>query len=186
MNRRTLLRTGVGALGGGLTAAAGLHVASDDASAQTALSFSVTGDEVTVGADDTVTAVWLDVSVEWAYNLPESAAPDTATLTLTANDTTVATSETAVLFTEANGEESFRVNLLESDALSADALDADGTDVTVGVELTVTGGGDTLASERDTDTAPVTVTRESVNASAHGRVGGSGSLTVAVESGDSA
>jgi len=41
-----------------------------------------------------------------------------------------------------------------------------------------TEGGDALARATATDTAPVTVERESVDASAYGAVGGAGSLTI--------
>jgi len=43
-----------------------------------------------------------------------------------------------------------------------------------------TEGGDALARATTSDQAPVSVTRDRVDAAEHGRVGGSGSLTIAV------
>jgi len=43
-----------------------------------------------------------------------------------------------------------------------------------------TEGGDALARATTSDQAPVTVERDAVDAAEHGRVGGSGSVTIAV------
>jgi hypothetical protein len=53
------------------------------------------------------------------------------------------------------------------------------TTVTVVARLRVEdGAGEVLARAEATDTAPVTVERDSVDASEYGAVGGSGSLTI--------
>jgi len=44
-----------------------------------------------------------------------------------------------------------------------------------------TAGGDVLARETTSDTATLTVTRDGVEASEYGQVGGSGSLTISTE-----
>jgi len=42
-------------------------------------------------------------------------------------------------------------------------------------------GGDAIAKETTSDTATLTVTRDGVEASQYGQVGGSGSLTISTE-----
>ena len=189
MRRRALLQSSAAAVGGGAAALAGLHLAGD-AEAQAALTLDVVGDSATVGADETVTAVTLTVTVEWAVTLPETASPETVTVELAAGadgdaPTVVASAERATLFTEADGEESFEVDLL-GDVLDAAALTPDNgtreTPVTIEARLRVTdGAGDPLARATASDQATVTVTRESVAAAEYGRVGGTGSLTIATE-----
>jgi len=54
--------------------------------------------------------------------------------------------------------------------------------VTIEARLRVaTSGGDALARETTSDTATLTVTRDGVEASEYGAVGGDGSLTIATE-----
>jgi hypothetical protein len=134
-----------------------------------------------------VTALTLAVDVEWAYDVPDSAAPSTAIVELTAatereEPQVVASAESAQLFTESDGTQSFDVGLL-GDVVSATALAPDSgsreTTVTVEARLRVKNGdGEVLARASATDTAPVTVERDSVDASEYGSVGGSGSLTI--------
>ena len=52
------------------------------------------------------------------------------------------------------------------------------TDVTIDARLVVSGAAGTLAEATTSDVATVSVTREGVDASEHGDVGGSGSLTI--------
>jgi hypothetical protein len=187
MKRRALLRASAAAVGGG-TAALGAVQLAHDASAQAALALDVAGDSATLGADKSVTALSLAVDVEWAYDVPDSAAPSTVVVELAAGAgddalTTVASAESAELFTEADGSESFDVGLLgevvDASALAPETGGALETTVTVEASLAVENSdGEVLASAASTDTAPVNVERESAPASEYGSVGGSGSLTI--------
>jgi hypothetical protein len=190
MNRRALLRVAAGVLGGGAATAAGLSVASESA-AQTALTLSVDGDSATIGADGGVEAVTLDLDVEWAYDLPDETAPATVIVEVAAGTdgdlTVVGSAESSQLFVEADGSESFDVGLLAEGVLSAGALEPDSTGtrettVTVEARLRVESTSDSvLAKETASDTAVLTVTRDGVEASEYGAVGGDGSLSISTE-----
>ena len=189
MNRRTLLR-GVAVGVGGAGAGAGLvAAASDDAGAQTALALDIAGDSATLGAEESVTALTLNADIEWAYNLPDTASPATVVVELAAGTdglTVVDSAESAQLFTESDGTESFEVDLLDTGALAATALTPESgsreTEVTIEARLRVErSDGDVLARETVSDTAPLTVERDSVDASAYGEVGGDGGLTIETE-----
>ena len=191
MHRRTLLRLGAAAVGGSAATAAGVTVAGS-ATGQTGLTLSVAGDSATIGTDGSVSAVTLDLDVEWAYDLPDETAPSTVVVEVAAGTaadklTAVATAESAQLFTEASGSEAFDVGLIQQDAIAATDVEPDGTgeretDVVVEARLRVeNAGGDVLARETTSDTAVLTVTRDGVEASEYGAVGGSGSLTISTE-----
>ncbi|UXF50981.1 MAG: hypothetical protein HQRvContig04_12 [Haloquadratum phage sp.] len=185
MRRRDLLRASAAAVGGG-GATLGLVSLARDADAQAALALNVTGDSTTLGADESVTALTLSVDVEWAYDVPDSAAPSAVIVELAAatdgdTPTVVASAESAELFTEAEGTESLEAGLL-GDVVEASALTpADGereTVVDVQASMRVeNSGGEVLARATATDSAPVTVER-TASASEYGSVGGSGSLTI--------
>jgi hypothetical protein len=188
MRRRDLLRVSAAAVGGGAATVAGLQ-ATRDASAQTALTLDIAGDSATLGVDESVTALTLAVDVEWQYDLPDSTAPATTIVELAAatdgEPEVVASAESAQLFVEAEGTESFEVDLLgevvDGDALTPESGSRE-TTLTVDARLRVeTEGGDVLARATASDTAPVTVERESVDASAYGSVGGAGSLTIEIQ-----
>ncbi|WPH59262.1 hypothetical protein AFNJKBDN_CDS0045 [Halorubrum virus V_ICIS4] len=189
MRRRALLRASAAAVGGSAASLALVSAGSDGADAQAALALDVVGDSATLGADESLASVTLSVEVEWAYELPESASPSTVVVELAAGTdsvTVVDSSESAELFTSAEGSESFDVDLLGTDALDAGALTPDSgeraTDVTVEARLRVKdSSGEALARETASDTATLTVERDSVAASEYGAVGGSGSLTIEVE-----
>jgi len=190
MNRRTLLRVTGAALGGGAATAAGLSVATGGA-AQTGLTLEVDGDSAEIGTDGSVSSVQLDLDVEWAYDLPSETSPATVLVEVAAGTdgelSVVGSAESAQLFVEADGTESFDVGLLAEGALSASDVEPDGTgeretSVTVEARLRVeNSGGDVLAKETTSDTATLTVTRDGVDASAFGAVGGDGSLSIATE-----
>jgi len=190
MNRRTLLRVAAGAVGGGAATAAGLSVATGGA-AETALSLAVDGDSATLATDGSVSAVTLDLDVEWQYELPAETSPSTVVIEVAAGTDgdvpVVASAESAQLFTEADGSESFDVGLISEGALQASDVEPSGTGeretaVTIEARLRVeTTGGDAIAKETTSDTATLTVTRDGVEASQYGQVGGSGSLTIATE-----
>jgi hypothetical protein len=188
MHRRTFLRLSAAAVGGAGATAAGLSVATESA-AQTALTLDVAGDSATIGTDGSVSAVTLDLTVEWAYDLPAETSPSTVAVEVAAGPadgsvTVVGSAESAQLFVEADGTEAFDVGLLAEGALVASDVEPDGTgaretDVTVEARLRVENAdGDVLARETTTDTATLTVTRDGVEASEYGSVGGSGSLAI--------
>jgi len=190
MNRRTLLRVAAGAVGGGAATAAGLSVATGGA-AETALSLAVDGDSAALATDGSVSAVTLDLDVEWAYDLPDETAPSTVIVEVAAGTdgelTVVGSAESAQLFTEASGSEAFDVGLIEQDAIAPADIEPDGTgaretEVTIEARLRVaTSGGTVLARETTSDTAVLTVTRDGVDAAAFGEVGGDGSLSISTE-----
>ena len=190
MHRRTLLRVAAAAVGGGAATAAGLSVATGGA-AETALSLAVDGDSATLATDGSVSAVTLDLDVEWQYDLPAETSPSTVIVEIAAGTdgelSVVGSAESSQLFVEADGSESFDVGLIEEGALAAADVEPSGTGerettVTVEARLTVeNSGGDVLARETTSDTATLTVTRDGVDASAFGEVGGDGSLSIATE-----
>jgi hypothetical protein len=157
-----------------------------DTDAQATLTLDVTGDSATLGADESVTALTLSVDIEWAYDVPDSASPSTVVVELAAATdgdalTTVASAESAELFTEAEGSESLEASLL-GDVVAADELaPTDGErETTVSLEASMRvedSGGEVLAEASATDTAPVTVER-TASASEYGSVGGSGEVTI--------
>jgi len=190
MNRRALLRVAAGVLGGGAATAAGLSVASESA-AQTALTLDVAGDSATLATDGSVSAVTLDLDVEWQYDLPSETSPSTVIVEIAAGTdgdlTVVASAESAQLFVEADGSESFDVGLNAEGAIAAADVEPSGTGerettVTVEARLRVeNSSGTVLARETTSDTATLTVSRDGVEASEYGQVGGDGSLTIATE-----
>jgi len=186
MNRRDLLRGTAAALGGAGTAAVGLRSWSDTTAAQAALSLSVAGDKVTLGTDESVRAVWLDCSVEWAYELPSGVSPQTVIVELAAGSgdqlEVVAAAESPNLFASADGSESFESDLLAAGVVSAAALDGDGLSVTVEARLRVENAdGEVLARDSAADSATVTANRETLNPVDYGEVGGSGELRIEIE-----
>jgi hypothetical protein len=192
MQRRELLRLAAAVGGGAAATGVGVAVASEPAEGQTGLTLDVSGDDATIASDGSVSAVTLDIDVEWAYDLPESTAPETVVVEVAAGPSdgdlaTAASAESAQLFTTADGSESFEAGLIQQGALEAAALAPDSsgtrdTEVTVEARLRVESSGDTvLATERTSDTALLTVTREGVSASEYGEVGGDGSLTIGTE-----
>lgn len=185
MRRRDLLRASAAALGGAGATAGVVALGGDDASAQTALTLSIDGDSATLGPEQGLASVTLAVDVEWAFELPDSANPSTVDVDLAAGTeslSVVDSAERAELFTDAEGSESFDVDLL-GDVLTASALAPDSgtreTDVTVEARFRVeSSSGEVLARDSASDTATLSVTREQ---GAAADVGGSGSLTIETE-----
>lgn len=190
MNRRTVLRGAAVAAGSATATLAGLHVA-DDASAQASAALEIGGDSVVLDAG-TIAAVTLDATVEWAYELPDGTQPSTVGVELGAAEAgselqAVASAESAEIFLDADGSESFSVDLLAEGALAASDLtpDAGGTrDTAVDVEprmWVANSGGDRLAEASSLDTATLTVDAAAHDASQYGAVGGTGGLTITLD-----
>jgi len=187
MNRRTLLRLGAAAVGGSAATAAGVTVAGS-ATGQTGLTLEVAGDSASIGTDGAVSAVTLDIDIEWQYDLPAETSPSTVIVEVAAGTdgdvSVVDSAESAQLFTEADGSESFDVGLIAQGAIAATDVEPDGsgtreTTVTIEARLRVeTSSGSVLAREASTSEPTLTVTRDGVEASEYGEVGGDGSLTI--------
>jgi len=135
--------------------------------------------------------VTLDLDVDWQYDLPDQTSPSTVIVEVAAGTdgdvSVVDSAESAQLFAEADGTESFDVGLISEGALASSDVEPDDTgeretDVVVEARLRVeNSGGTVLARETTSDTATLTVTRDGVEASEYGAVGGSGSLTISTE-----
>jgi hypothetical protein len=100
--------------------------------------------------------------------------------------TPVADAESAQLFVEASGSESFDVDLLSEGALAADSLTPDSgsraTDVTVEATFSVENGSETvLARDSATDSATLSVEKDAIDPSEYGSVSGSGGLAIELE-----
>jgi hypothetical protein len=183
--RRRLLRAAGVAGAGGLATLAGLRASSEGTRAAAAL--QITGDETTLGPDGAVEAVRLSVDVEWSHDLPPSAAPQTVAVTVSAGRadsdglTEVADREASSLFPENSGTESVEADLLDAGALAPDALDPDaGGETSVEIEVVADvavqdADGEPLVEATASDTATVTVTRET---GGEASVGGEGALSV--------
>ena len=95
----------------------------------------------------------------------------------------VDSTERAELFPEASGEESLSGDLVAAGVLDAAAIAPDDgereTDVDVEARLVVeNGSGEVLARDTATDSATVTVERDSIVAGEYGEVGGAGGLSI--------
>jgi len=180
MKRRDVLRTSAAAVGGGAGVLGVTRWLGGDASAAASLTLAVTGDSTTVGTDEAVTAVRLDLDAEWAYELPSSATPATVVVEIAAgaageDHVTLATADSAALFTEGDGTESFDVDLLD------DVVDADGAETVVTIEAAFRvedADGGVLADATATDEATVRIDRAADGAAS---VGGDGVITIETE-----
>ena len=179
MNRRGLLRGLAAGVGGGAATLAGVTLTSESARGQATLSLDVTGDEVELGADKSITAVRLSVDVDWQVALPAGVTPETRTVTLAAGVDDVAalaTDDAPLIMREASGTVTLERDLLATDALAA-ATVRDGATLQVRAGLRVTDGDGVVARASASDTAPLTVT-QAIDADAHGAVGGAGGVTI--------
>ena len=190
MNRRDVLRGGVTLATGGVVTAAGLRAFADDAAAA-ATEFSVAGDTVLLDESGSVAAVWLDATVEWAYDLPNGVQPDSVEIDLLAGTdedsaSVVASHSSPELFLEASGSQSLSADLLAAGVVDGDAIAPEAgvleTDVFVaGVFWVQSADGTRLAEAGASDTSTLTVERDGFEASEYGNVGGSGTLTIESE-----
>jgi hypothetical protein len=150
----------------------------------------VAGDSVVLDGSS-IAAVRLTLDVDWSYDLPADRQPEAVTVAIAAGPsdgqlTTVADAESAQLFVEASGSESFDVDLLAEGALAAESLTPDSgsraTDVTVEATFEVQNGSETvLAEDTASDTASLSVEKDAIDASEYGSVGGSGGLSIELE-----
>jgi len=175
-----------GSLLAGTVGAAALVSGTADRATAASADLEVAGHEITI-RNGSIGAVWLNATVAWTYALPSGESPATAIVELQAGEglDTIATRETDAVFLESSGEESFEVDLLVEDVVSADAIQpTDGgetveTVVDIGVAFRVESeDGTVLAVDEVKTTAPLSITESDYNASKYGDVAGSGELTV--------
>jgi len=84
MRRRALLRGAGSAGAGGVLALVGLRVGSREADAQASAGLDVGDESATVGPDGSVTAVQLDLTVDWSFDLPSGVQPAETIVTVAA------------------------------------------------------------------------------------------------------
>lgn len=191
MNRRALLRGAATAGAGGVLALIGLRVGSEPADAQASAGLAVGDESATVGPDGSVTAVQLDLTVEWSFDLPSGVQPAETVTTVRAGqpdgELTELVSETGTtLFREDSGSTDVSGDLLAEGVVTASEL-APGagsreTDVVIEATFEVLNEqGTALASAKASDTPTLTVERTGYEASDYGSVSGSGSLTIETE-----
>ncbi len=186
MKRRTVLRGGAAATGGGVLTMAGVHALATTADAQASTTLDVADDSVVLDETGSVSAVWLAADVAWSYDVPSGVQPAEVTLALAAGAgelEVLATDDSAQLFGEASGSATFEVDLVAEGILDASALAPVAgelqTDVTVEVRFEVlNSNGDVLASDTASDTPTLTVERDGYEPGQYGDVGGSGTLTI--------
>jgi hypothetical protein len=191
MKRRALLR-GAGTAGaGGVLALVGLRVGSERADAQATTDLDVGDESATVGPDGSVTAVTLDLTVEWSFDLPQGVQPAETVVSVSAGQpdgelTELASETGTTLFREDSGSAEVSADLLAEGVVSASEL-APGagsreTDVVIKAEFEVLNDeGTALATATASDTPTLTVERSGYDAEDYGSVGGSGSLTIETE-----
>ena len=176
MRRRTLLGTSAAAVGGGGVAVGLTRWLAAPASAEIAL--DVDGDAATVADGEEVTRVGLSVDIDWHYEVPDSASPSAVIVELAAgvdDVAVIADAESAQLFTEADGSESFEVDLLE-DVLDPEPQE---TDVTIEARMRVEdAAADELASAVASDVATVVI---DAAGDATASVDGEGVITIETE-----
>ncbi|MCQ4334639.1 hypothetical protein KM295_14360 [Natronomonas sp. F2-12] len=188
MRRRDLLRGAATAGAGGALALVGLRVSSQPADAQATAGLDVGDETATVGPDGSVTAVTLDLTVEWSFDLPSGVQPAETDVTVAAGKpdgelTELATETGTTLFREDSGSTDVSADLLAEGVVTASEL-APGagtreTDVVIEAEFEVLNDeGTALASAKASDTATLTVERSGYDAKDYGSVSGSGSLTI--------
>ena len=179
MNRRQFLASSAAA---GAATLGALAVVPDDAAAETDLELNIADDHAQLDVGDAITAVWLDLSVEWAYELPNGSSPDTVIVEIAAGvdePELVAYNDEPTLFNEADGSESFEVDLLGAGVVDGEQLLDDG-EQTVAIEarLFVESDGGLLAREIVSDEATVSVDVDELDVDEFGELSGSGSLNI--------
>jgi len=180
MNRRQFLGS-VGAAGGVATLGA-VAMLPAESSAQTDLTLDIADDHAQLDVGDAITAVWLDLSVEWAYELPDGSSPETVVVEIAAgvdDPELVEVAEEPTLFNSADGSESFAVDLLGVGVIDGDQLLENGEQtVEIEARLFVEGGGGLLAREIVSDEASVSVDVDELDVDEFGELSGSGSLEI--------
>ena len=179
MNRRQFLGSAGAA---GVATLGALAVVPGRSAAETDLELNIADDHAQLDVGDAIAAVWLDLSVEWAYELPNGSSPESVLVEIAAGvdePELVAYTDEPTLFNEADGSESFEVDLLGAGVVDGDQLLETG-EQTVAIEarLFVEGGGGLLAREIVSDEATVSVDVDELDVDEFGELSGSGSLEI--------
>ena len=185
-----MLRGSAVLLSGGVAGAAATYRMSTDAAAAEA-DLDVAGDSVEVTYGE-VAAVWLDLVLGWAYAVPSEESPDTLELEVLAGTDaddlqSVATTSSDEPFLEADGEETFEMDLLAEDAVDAaelmpEAGETEETTVHVAAEMRLLDhDGFVIAADGQTDTATISIEKTEYDPDEHGAIAGVGELAVEVE-----
>jgi len=179
MNRRQFI--GSVAAAGGATLGA-LAVVPDRSAAEADLTLDIADDHAQLDVGDSLTAVWLDVSVDWAYELPNGSSPETVVVEIAAgtdDPELVEFAEEPTLFNSADGSESFEVDLLGAGVVDGEQLLETGEQtVEIEARLFVEADAGLLAREVVTDDATVSVDVEELDVDEFGELSGSGSLNI--------
>jgi len=179
MNRRQFLASSAAA--GGATLAA-LAVVPDRSTAETDLALEIADDHAQLDVGDAITAVWLDVEVEWSYELPNGSSPETVVVEIAAGvdePELVEVAEEPTLFNEADGSESFEVDLLGAGVIDGEQLLETGEQtVEIEARLFVESSDGLLAREIVSDSATVSVDVDELDVDEFGELSGSGSLEI--------
>jgi hypothetical protein len=187
-----MLRSSAVLLGGGAVGALAQRTVVSNAAAQADTALSVSGDEVTI-RNGSLAAVNLSLTVAWEYAVPSGERPDTVEIDVRAGQSAdalqaVASGQSSEAFLESSGEQSFEVDLLAEGVLSADALvPSEGgttaeTEAVIGAEMRLLDeSGLAIATDSQTATSTLSVTKSDYDPSEYGTVSGSGELTIELE-----
>jgi len=179
MNRRQFLAS-VGGAGGATLGA--LAVVPDRSAAETDLTLDIADDHAQLDVGDAIAAVWLDLEVAWAYELPNGSSPETVVVEIAAGidePELVEVAEESTLFNESDGSESFEVDLLAAGVVDGEQLLDEGEQtVEIEARLFVESGDSLLAREIVSDDATVSVDVEELDVDEFGELSGSGALTI--------
>jgi hypothetical protein len=169
----------------------GLRVGSEPADAQATAGLDVGDESATVGPDGSVTAVTLDLTVEWSFDLPSGVQPAETVVTVRAGQpdgelTQLARETGTTLFREDSGTTDVSADLLAEEVVTASELPPGAgtreSDVVIEAQFEVRNdAGTALAAATASDTPTLTVERAGFEASDYGSVSGSGSLTIETE-----
>jgi len=157
-------------------------VVPDRSAAETDLELNIADDHAQLDVGDAVTAVWLDLSVDWAYELPNGSSPETAVVEIAAgvdDPELVEFAEEPTLFNSADGSESFEVDLVAAGVIDGEQLLETGEQtVEIEARLFVEAGDSLLAREIVSDDATVSVDVDELDVDEFGELSGSGSLRI--------
>lgn len=178
--------------GGAAGALTTSRIVTQNARAQADAGLDVTGDEVVV-RDQSLSAVMLDLTAEWGYDVPSGEDPSHVDVVVLAGDgsgelSTLDTATSDQTFLESSGTEEFSVDLLSAASLSAEQFVPDSggatveTIVQVGVEMRLYDSDElVIAADSQTDSATVSVEQSAYDPTEHGSVTGAGEITVELE-----
>lgn len=188
MNRRTFIASTSTALGG-LFAGGMLFSSTESAAAEVSLGDLQIGDDKTTTDDGVISNVSCTVSGNWKYRIP-GGNPTTWNVQLRASNgdtwaSVAKTSNSLDGYHQMSGDYSLSGSLTDTDAFGLGMFEAPGPgkqkSVTLPLQVwfqVLDDNQTALASTKVADEATVTVAQSEIDASLHGQVSGSGSLSV--------